>query len=300
MSGSDSGTSSQPSVATPDVGQPTAPVDQTATPCSGFDCAAAWKECEAQADAIINKSNDPIQRNKYISAAYAKLYMQNPKLEWLGAGAFASKQVGCGLRAAKDAIDMAEADRGPWNMDRPNPIVQIQGGYAKTVYDALAKGNKNLFKDIYPSNLFYQKYGGDKLKQCANARQPPVDDLVVRGFSDIDAGHPDAGALKIAQHEQLHVLQSPDVFGNPNVVSVMKLNQSMSQHWYGRALGAQPTSVSFTANCTGDPSVTFQGTNPADPNERWPYAQKVVGTFDSLKNTPQITQGLQGIVQQGQ
>lgn len=26
--------------------------------------------------------------------------------------------------------------------------------------------------------------------------------------------------------------------------------------------------------------VTSQGTNPADPNERWPYAQQVVKQFD--------------------
>ena len=264
-----------------------------------FDCGAAWKNCEDQADKIIKTSNDPVARNKAFNAAYAKMYLENPKLEWLGAAAFASKQVGCGLKDASDYKDIAEADRSPWNPNGASPVTQIQGAYAETVYKALGEGNKAVFKDIYPAHLFYKQYGLQKMKQCANARTPRLDKKVLDGFAEIDAGHSASGAQLILRHEQLDILQADNVFGNQELVNIMKINQWASQHWYGRLFGAQPTRVSFTPECTGDPSVTFSGTNPADPTERWPYAKRVVETFDKIKNDPQIVQGLNTIARNG-
>jgi hypothetical protein len=277
---------------------PDAVVATCATP--ALDCAHAWQDCDAKADEILNKDSDPVKRNKYINAAYAKMYLQDPKLEWLGAAAFASKQVGCGIKDAQFYKDVAEADRNPWNLDGPNPVSQAQGAYAAPVYDALANGNKAVFKDIYPAHLFYEKYGLDQMKQCAGARQPPVDKKVMDGFADIDAGHSDTGAMKILQHEQQDILQAHNVFGNQEISDIMKTNQWASQHWYGRMFGAQATSVSFTPECTGGTTVTFQGTNPADPSERWPYAQQVVNQFDQIKNDPGTIDSLQKIVQADQ
>lgn len=275
-----------------------APLEQTVVPCPTFDCAAAWKECEAAADAITNKSHDPLERNRFINAAYAQMYLNNPKLEWLGAAAFASKQVGCGLKAAKDAMDIAEGDRR-WSVEGADPILQVKGAFAKPVFESLANGNRAVFKDIYPCHLFYEKYGLDKLQQCAGARQPRVDKKVLDGFQDIEDGHSAVGALKILQHEQLDLLQTADVFGNKEVQEIMELNQSASERWYGRLLGAQPTGVSFTPECTGDPYVQFEGVNPADHNERWPFARDVVNAFDDLKNTPGIRNGLEALIQRG-
>jgi hypothetical protein len=280
-------------------GEPATKPSEVVAPCpvKPIDCADAWKGAEQEADDILNKSDDPVKRNKEINAAYARMYLQNPKLEWLGAAAFASKQVGCGIKDAQFYKDLAEADRNPWNPNGPNPIVQIQGGYAEPVYNALANGNKAVFKDIYPAHVFYNRYGLDKMQQCADTRKPPLDKKVLAGFADIDAGHSDTGAIKILQHEQMDILQARDVFGNQEVSDIMKTNQSASEHWYGRAFGAQATSVSFTSECAGEPSVTFQGTNPADPNERWPYAQDVVHKFDEIKNDPQTLQSLQKMSQ---
>jgi hypothetical protein len=265
-----------------------------------FDCAQAWQQCESKADDILNKDSDPVKRNKHINAAYAKMYLQDPKLEWLGAAAFASKQVGCGIKDAQYYKDLAEVDQKSWNPDGPNPVIQTQGAYAAPVCDALANGNKAVFKDIYPAHVFYQTYGLDRMKQCADARRPPLDKKVLDGFADIDAGHSAAGALKILQHEQKDILQAHNVFGNQEIVDIMKTNQWASRFLLGRMFGAQATSMSFTPECSGGTMVTFQGTNPADPDERWPYAQQVANQFDLIKNDPGAIDSLHKIIQADQ
>jgi uncharacterized Zn-binding protein involved in type VI secretion len=252
------------------------------------DCAKAWKEIEDQANAILDKSTDPIQRNKNINAAYAKLYLQDRRLHWLGAAAFASKQVGCGLQEAKRVADQgdAELDSTASNGVPPDPITLVKADYAKTVYDTLATGNRRVFKDVYPAHLFYEKYGIEKLRDCAGARQPPLDNKVLDGLADTDAGRSAEGAIKILQHEQQDILQSKDVFGNEEIAMIMGRNQWWSNYAIGRFFGAQKTSVSYSPDCGGEPVVTFDGANPADPNERWPYAQKVVGKFEDLISNP--------------
>ncbi len=305
MSGCGTSGVTSPSDASATGVAPDAPVDGSAAPCPSasaqpptnapFDCTKAWQQAEGEADAIINRSDDPIQRNKYINAAYAQLYRQDPRLHWLGAAAFASKQVVCGLQEAKQVSDLADAqmEAVKWGAE-PDPITQLKGGYAKAVYDALKTGNRNVFKDVYPAHVFYERNGLTHLRECAGTRRPPLDDKVLQGFSDIDAGHSADGAMKILQHEQLDILQTRDVFGNQEMVDIMGRNQWWSDvPVLGPLLGAQKTSVSYTPNCGGDPSVTFTGKNPADPNERWPYAQKVVQKFEDLISNPTTNQKLQ-------
>ena len=269
-----------------------------------LDCGKAWKELDDEAEGVLNQSSDPIERNNRINAAYAKMYLQDRRLHWLGAAAFASKQVGCGIREAQNAIDMAEAQQDAMQFGaEPDLITQLKGAYAYTVRDALAAGNRAVFKDVYPAHRFFEKYGIDKLRGCAGARQPPLDKKVLEGFGEIDAGHSASGATKILQHEQQDILQSRDVFGNEKIRSIMRRNQALSEWAIGRFLGAQKTSVSYNPDCSGEPAVTFEGENPADPDERWPYAQRVVGKFEELINDPpsnaRLENDLQTIVERG-
>lgn len=266
---------------------------------TSIDCVDAWKQVDGEADAILNKNKDPVKRNKDINAEYAKMYLEDPKLEWMGAAAFASKQVGCGIKDAKRFVEIAEMDcRFPGSRG-PNTVLQVQGAFAEPVYEALTNGNKAVFKDIYPAHRFYQEHGLDRLMECADERPRPLDKKVLDGFSDIDSGRSDTGSMKILQHEQMDVLQARDVLGNERVSDSMETNQSASEYKIGRAFGAQETSVSFTAECKGDPKVTFHGTNPADPNQRWPYAQDVVKKFHEIKDEPATMGQLKKIAEGG-
>ena len=53
---------------------------------------------------------DPKARNSAINAAYAQLWLDDPRFQWAGLAAFASKQVGCGLLHAADSIDKIQAE----------------------------------------------------------------------------------------------------------------------------------------------------------------------------------------------
>ena len=49
---------------------------------------------------------DPVERNRAINAAYARLWLHDSRFQWAGLAAFASKQVGCGLLHAADSIEL--------------------------------------------------------------------------------------------------------------------------------------------------------------------------------------------------
>ena len=53
---------------------------------------------------------DPKTRNKAINAAYAQLWRLDPRFQWAGLAAFASKQVGCGLLNAAETIEKMQAE----------------------------------------------------------------------------------------------------------------------------------------------------------------------------------------------
>lgn len=78
-------------------------------------CEHAWRAYQKMAEAIVAPGGtliaDPKARNRAINAAYARLWLQDPRLQWAGLAAFASKQVGCGLLHAADSIEKIEAEQ---------------------------------------------------------------------------------------------------------------------------------------------------------------------------------------------
>ena len=245
-----------------------------------LDCQKAWAEVDKEAVRIVNSTDDAVERNKKISAAYAQMYLDDPRMQWIGTAAFASKQVGCGLHQA-----------GEWGL------------IGRPVYDMLESGNKAVFQDIFPVHRFYQKHGMAGLRCCASSRppqsangEPGVDNDTMAGFEQIDKGDYGGAALSIAKTEQQGILQSKAGFGS-------SLGARMEMR-AGQLLRIAPVKTAFTAACEGTPSVDFKGSNIADIGERWPYAQKVVGKFGELikseDSAAQIRSELGKIVANGQ
>ena len=77
-------------------------------------CENLWISYQQQAESIVAPGGqliaDPKARNRAINAAYARLWLQDPRFQWAGLAAFASKQVGCGLLHAADSIDRIQAE----------------------------------------------------------------------------------------------------------------------------------------------------------------------------------------------
>ncbi len=225
-----------------------------------FDCTSSWAALDQQAKQTCDSFGTDIRaRNKKISSDYAKMYLQDKRLEWAGMAGYASKQVGCGM----DACDNT-------------PL-------AGTMKDALGQGNRAVYEEIYPVHQFYEKHDLDKLRECASKRSPNgVPPSVVRGFEKIDAGDSKTGSLLILQHEQHDVLQ-PLVFDRSDIGAMMATNQAASKA--GLPL-AQETKVAFSSRCNGQTEAIFTGSNPATYEQRWPFASKVGDTFDHFAKNP--------------
>jgi len=73
-------------------------------------CQCIWRRFQQEAEAVVAPDGvliaDPVQRNRAINAAYARLWLHDARFQWAGLAAFASKQVGCGLLHASDSIEL--------------------------------------------------------------------------------------------------------------------------------------------------------------------------------------------------
>ena len=241
------------------------PVGSPIMTCPVTDCTMVWQSIDDQVEELL-KIEDPIVRNQAFNAAYAQLYLEEPALQWSGVVAFASKQVGCGMRDAKALMNDGIPD-----LEMPD-----------VVYRTLAEGNKLIFKETYPVLKFYHEHGMEKLRQCIKDRQPFVEEEFLRGFEAVAKGELETGARQMLKYEQIDILQD-SVYLEKDFVNAVRLNQYLVKS-VGEIspLGVKKIKVAFSAKCDGGREVVFEGWHLDDPNERWPYAQQVGNTFQQL------------------
>ena len=176
-------------------------------------CDCLWRIYQQEAEEIVAPGGvliaDPIERNRAINAAYARLWLHDSRFQWAGLAAFASKQVGCGLLHAANVTELIEAEhearealrdnRREWglftkhNMDDQTILVQkykatddlnpmptdvrfdsaepsVAQDQFQYVNEMMALGNTTLFLDIFPLHAFYKKRGLAELKECLKNR----------------------------------------------------------------------------------------------------------------------------------
>ena len=177
-------------------------------------CEGLWRIYQRAAEEIVAPGGiliaDPQARNRAINATYARMWLEDPRFQWAGLAAFASKQVGCGLLHAADSIEKIHAETvamealtrgfsGPQPLISNDTVQLLQKNLASYrvanannpipfdlrfegdelgqiqqqfnyVYDMLALGNTTLFLDIFPLHAFYKKRGFEEMKTCLNNR----------------------------------------------------------------------------------------------------------------------------------
>ena len=265
--------------------QPPTSVGGTKQPCPKKTCSALWDQVSKETHDIDSIQN-PQERNRKISAAYAKLYEQDNKLAWVGLASVVSRQAGCAMQEAKDAS-------GSW--------IPMKSGPAGTAFHALGDANQKIFSDIYPVTLFYEKNGLAKLKECQ------VDEKGVRhaspklvdGLTLVDKGDPAdirAGSDKIANYEQRDVIQD-QVYSNQEYKDAFEKNEWWAKRPLGRWMGAKPTELPLSSDCTDQGNIPFEG-SISDPNARVNYYNKLMNGFQSNGSTWQ-QQTMQNIINQG-
>ncbi|EJM90000.1 MULTISPECIES: DUF2515 family protein [unclassified Pseudomonas] len=177
-------------------------------------CAGLWRHYQREAEDIVAPGGvliaDPVERNRVINAAYARLWLHDSRFQWAGLAAFASKQVGCGLLHAADSVELirdenearqrlrgsrreygvltparmpeqADALRDYREAVARNPVPSVDVRFSGEdlslvqeqfghVRNMMALGNTTLFLDIFPLHAFYIKRGLKELKRCLKAR----------------------------------------------------------------------------------------------------------------------------------
>jgi len=171
-------------------------------------CECLWRIFQREAEEIVAPGGvliaDPKERNRAINAAYARLWLDDPRFQWAGLAAFASKQVGCGLLHAADTIEQIQDERdalqdlrdsrsesGLLTPDKMQEQAQLLETYRQAnanddvpswlphslvlrgvehLHEMMALGNTTLFLDIYPLHMFYSKRGLAELKHCLKKR----------------------------------------------------------------------------------------------------------------------------------
>ncbi|MCQ8896465.1 hypothetical protein NQT62_08475 [Limnobacter humi] len=232
-------------------------------------CDCLWRIYQREAEHIVAPGGvliaDPVARNQRINAAYAALWLSDPRFEWAGLAAFASKQVGCGLLHAADNMNtLREGQHRATQAGRVLVQPSAQLGVAgvkgvlsaadvsvKYVYDTLALGNTTLFLDIYPLHMFYAKRGLAEMRKCievrkkiiANSRFPiqwPVESKlefgknfpeIIPAFEAIERGDTVESVRLLARHEQLNILQ-PTIYDDGIMVALLGTNQAFSSFAY--------------------------------------------------------------------
>ncbi|HLL55529.1 MAG TPA: DUF2515 family protein [Myxococcaceae bacterium] len=229
------------------------------------DCKSAWDQIEKETNEIL-KDPDPIKRNKQISKAYAQLYNEKPQLEWSGLASIVSRQAGCAMQNAKSRTSQ-------W----------IGGDDAKVAYDALAKGNKTIFEDIYPNMRFYAKYGMEGIRKCGNTEGHSVPDELKAAFDLVEKGKNRKAADAIAEYEQQTVIQDK-VYSDPKVKETFQKNQEWANSRLApiaRLFGAQKPEIPLSSECGGGNNVPFVG-DINNPKDRVIYYKSLMTEMDKL------------------
>jgi RHS repeat-associated protein len=178
-----------------------------ATDPRGLDSKDQWLKKAMQELATTNPKNldDIIANNRKITAAFAKMYLQNRQLyQWAGLAAYVSAKVGEALEQLKLAID--------WNL-----IKDIYGGRVLDLFGLLAYGNIAIFLDVYWQFLAYAEKGYEEIK----ANEKDIDPMMMRYWKLVEEARLalEAGKLKeyweardkatelISKYEQSRIIQ---------------------------------------------------------------------------------------------
>jgi hypothetical protein len=213
-----------------------------------------WGSFQVEAEEILKvngsfEGNDR-ERNKRINAAYARLWLADHRFQWAGLAAFASKQVGCGLLHSAETIEKNHDVREAvmlsiaHAMPGAEAAVGLQAGMeagASYMYAKLGFGNAHLFLDIYPLHRFFMERGWKEFETYLQNRQNdkyPVYWAVNRntlrfgtpfeeirdGFKHIDSGNLALSVNRLAQHEQVNILQKI-LYNDPVLRKLLAMNQ---------------------------------------------------------------------------
>jgi hypothetical protein len=279
-----------------------------------------WATFQTEAEDLIkvNGSMDGNweERNKRINAAYAKLWLADNRFQWAGLAAFASKQVGCSILHANQTIAKNRRERENLELSfaaafpGAEAAVSVQAGTeagAAYAHDRLGFGNEHLFLDIYPLHRFFMERGwkefSDYLPKRQNQKYPVywnVDRNILPfgtpfreirdGFGLIQAGSFSKSVERLAQHEQVNILQQV-IYNDPVMRQLLDANQ------YAVVTGiptgdAEKIELTLSAQCNAKDVFTLPFSKDEQAKlwvveQRMRFVLRSAEQFNKLLNGPQ-------------
>jgi hypothetical protein len=272
---------------------------------------AEWLRCQQEAEEWIAPGGrlieDPLLRNRRVSAAYASLWLRDRRFQWAGLAAFASRQVGCGLlHMAQTMQRLGDGIRASHTADSFEWLYKIMipamvGTGAGYLRGQLSLGNLAVFLDVYPLHRFYARHGLERMRETLAARQLIADRVhwpvpaqvlafgkpfreIVEAFNLVEAGQLDASVLKLAWHEQVNVLQ-PILYDDPKTRLALDANQ------IGVATGAggsfEMIELTFASGCAAREGATtvfskLQNAHLYDVGQRMDFVGRAAAQFSGL------------------
>ncbi len=195
----------------------------------------------------------------------------------------------------------------PYSSPRMPVDDQATGAGAFKVHQMLAKGNMSLFLDIWPLHMFYKKHGLARFKRCLKERETlrgsvvwPIGDSVqfgrvagqiLQGFEAVDNGNITRSVERLAQHEQINILQ-PAMYNDPAFAMLMRANQFAWALHFPTA-SAQEVQLVLANHCTVSGANAQRElfsreplANLADPDQRMAFVLRAADRFDALLRDP--------------
>jgi hypothetical protein len=294
-----------------------------------------WRTFQVEAENVLtidgSLEGNERERNKRINAAYAKLWLADHRFQWAGLAAFASKQVGCGLlhsaetieknRPARERLQLSIADAFPGAEAAVGLQASMEAG-AAYMYSKLGFGNAHLFLDIYPLHRFYMERGWDEFNTYLVKRQNdkyPVHWAVNRNtlrfgtpfveirdaFDQINQGNLILSVEKLAQHEQVNVLQR--ILYDDRVLQRLL---AMNQYAWAKEFPTgyyEEIKLTLSAECRAKTGFTTWFSRNKDAklwvaDERMQFVRQAAERFNQLLNSserPRVESSLRAIAAGG-
>lgn len=279
-----------------------------------------WATFQTEAEDLIrvNGSMDGNwqERNRRISAAYAKLWLADNRFQWAGLAAFASKQVGCTIlhanqmiarnRRTREDLELSFAAAFPGAEAAAGVQAGTEAG-AAYAHERLGFGNEHLFLDIYPLHRFFMERGwkefSDYLPKRRNKKYPVywnVDRNILPfgtpfqeirdGFGRIEAGNLADSVNSFARHEQVNILQT--IMYNDRV-----MQQLLDANQYAVVTGiptgdAEKVELTLSAQCKAKEGFTLPFSKDMHAKlwvaeQRMRFVRRAADAFNKLLNGPQ-------------
>ncbi|MBB4010687.1 DUF2515 family protein [Allorhizobium taibaishanense] len=176
-------------------------VSETCQACIAADCKKKIEEIDKETKRITD-IEDPIARNKEITAAYKSLFSQDPTNHWLKLGSIVSSQVGCNMN-----LIQGKRDGFPFPSLKDSIDSTTGVSFSKNMMSALGEGNKAIFRDIYPLAAYRARHGFDDLKKCYAAQGKEIPPQMKDALARLEKNDSRGSADLIGDYEQKQIIQ---------------------------------------------------------------------------------------------